>query len=158
MPATIHCTKTPSGALVAANEESADAIRKFKVGAVVVVEARQMRNGPFFRKWWALAKVAFDLWTELCEMPEHKGEKIEPNFERFRKDLTILAGHFHYVANINGDVRAEADSLSWASMDEEKFEQLYSTTIDKILSKVLAGRGVTEEQLREMVDRVMEFA
>lgn len=156
--AAIQVIKTASGALVAANEESAKTVKRFKVGATVSIEAKQMRNGKFFRKWWALAKIAFDIWTETSVMPTHNGEPIAPSFDRFRRDLTILAGHGKPVVNIRGEARWEADSLSWASMDEDTFDQFYSATIDAILQKVLRGRGINEEELRDRVERVMEFA
>lgn len=156
--ATIHVLKTATGALIPANDESIEAIKRFRVGNVVKVEVTQMRNGAFFRKWWALAKIAFDMWTETAQMPKHKGVAIEPTFDRFRHDLTIQAGYYKVVVNINLETRLEADSLAWGSMDEETFEKLYSNTINVVLNKVLAGRGLDDKTLRNMVDQVMEFA
>jgi Protein of unknown function (DUF1367) len=150
--------KTASGALMPATEGEADKLRRYKIGATMRANIAEMRNGKFFRKWWILATLAYNLWTELSEMPEHKGQRVQPNFERFRKDLTILAGHCHVVVNIRLETRLEADSLKWSEMTDETFEKLYSATIDAILGKVLAGHGFTEARIREMADSVMEFA
>jgi hypothetical protein len=155
---TIHAIKSQTGHLVPADDESAEAIRKFKAGNVVRLEAHQMRNGKFFRKFWALAKVAYDLWTETAEMPEYKGEPVQPSFDRFRRDLTILAGHYKVVVNIRGETRLEADSLAWSKMSEDDFEKLYSATINAVLQKVLRAGLVDEAKLRQMVDSVLEFA
>ena len=150
--------KNMQGVLIPSSEEDADALKKYRVGATIAAEIKQMRNGAFFRKWFKLAKVAYDLWVELSKMPEYNGVKIQPNFKKFRKDLTIMAGYSNVVVNIRLEVRAEAQSLAWGSMNEGDFETLYNNTINAVLSKVLNGKGVTEARLREMCDSVLDFA
>lgn len=156
--AEVILLKTASGALTPATEEEAAKIRRFKVGATLRTDIAEMRNGRFFRKWWVLAQLAYDMWAETAQLPEHKGMRVQPTFERFRKDLTILAGHYQVVVNINCETRLEADSLQWSKMTEDTFEKLYSDTINAILSKVLAARRLDEKTIRNMVDQVMEFA
>lgn len=143
--------------MIPASEADAELLKRFKIGAVVRFEAKQMRNYEFFKKWWSLVTFAFDQWSETAEMPAYKGERVQPAFERFRKDITVLAGYYHPVADVNGGVHLEADSISWAGMVEETFEKLYSATIDVVLNKILAGKGYTEEQLRDLVNRTMEY-
>lgn len=155
--ATMHMLKTATGALVPANDESIEAVKKFKIGNVIKVDVVQMRNGPFFRKWWLLAQLAFDIWKDTATMPLYRGEPVQANFEKFRKDLTIMAGYYHPVANINSEVRLEADSLAWASMEEETFEKLYSATINAVLQKVLGKTDWDEDKLRNTVNQLMEF-
>ena len=149
-------TKAVHG-LIPANDEEAEKLKRYKLGALIKCTTSEPVNPKFRRKWWALAQVAFDYWTETAHMSEHKGQRIEPNFEKFRKDLTILAGHWHPVVRINGDVVREADSLAWASMTDETFEKLYSATIDAVLERVYKS-NMTEEQLRNIVEEVMSFA
>lgn len=153
---TVYLRKTISG-LVPDREEDAELIRRFKVGSVVKAEITHPRNLRFFRKWFALVKVAFGLWEETGIHATHKGQTILPNFEKFRKDVTILAGHCHPVINVNGELRLEADSISFSHMDEETFERLYSATLTAIVHRVMRGR-ISEERLREMAERVEEFA
>ncbi len=153
----IRLLRTSSGALVPMDDEEAEKLKRIKAGSVVTAKVVQMRNGRFFRKWWALAKFAYDIWSDTAEPKEYKGQPVRPEFERFRKDLTILAGYYHPVFAINGEMRLEAESLSWAEMDEDRFEKLYSATINAILSRVLAGHGLTDEAIRAHVDRVMQF-
>ena len=76
----IHLIKTMQGALIPAGEEDADALKRFRVGGMINAEITQMRNAQFFKKWFKLVRVAYDLWIELSEMPLYKGEKIQPNF------------------------------------------------------------------------------
>ena len=153
-------TKTPHGSLIPFSDADAEKLKRFKVGKPIRVTAQEMRNGAFFRKWWALAKTAYDLWTETMPVPvqQYKGMDVLPDFDRFRRDLVILAGFYRAVYNARGEVRLEAESLKWSSMTEERFDELYSKTIDVILRSILPNRGLTEEGLREWADRVMEFA
>ena len=149
--------KSPQGHLIPATEAEFEKCRKFKVGAVIRCEVSQMRNYGFFKKWWALAQLAFDTWTELMPEREYKGVRVQPSFDRFRRDLTIMAGYFKPVFAANGEVRLEADSISFAKMDEETFEKLYSATINAVLDKILANRGYTDASLRALVEQVLGF-
>lgn len=149
--------KTAAGYFIPASEEDVEACKRFKIGAVVQFDAKQKRNYEFHKKWFSLVGFAFEQWSD-GPMPEYKGERVQPNFDRFRRDVTILCGYSHPVVAVNGAVRVEADSISFSSMDQETFERLYSKTIDVILQKILAGKGYTEDQLRALVDRTLEYA
>lgn len=150
--------RQPGGTLAPATDEDAELLRKIKAGAAVRVEVKQVRNYKFLQKWFTLAKYAFDIWSETIEPMEYKGHAVAPEFDRFRKDLIILCGHFNAVYNVRGEVRLEAKSISFAGMNEETFEALYSKTIDVILAKILGGRGMTEDQLRNHVENVLHYA
>src|SRR5205807_10626395 len=86
-------------ALVPACEEAAEWLKHKRLGSTILVEPQEPRNAAFFRKWWALVKLGYDYWSENVEAIEYKGERVTADFDRFRKDLTILAGHYHPVAN-----------------------------------------------------------
>lgn len=154
---TIYLRKTLQG-FAPDTEDDQDAVRRFKLGEVVRAKVTRARNLAFFRKWWALVKVGYGLWEELCPRPTYKGEIVHPDFDRFRRDVTILAGFSRPVVNIRGEVRVEAESIAFGNMSEARFEALYSATINVLLHKVLAGSGVTEEKIRAMANSVMEFA
>jgi len=142
--------KTATGwALMPAHQSDLDELVKLPAGQPVRVTVKRMRNPQFHRKWWALINYAFDCW----EPPEnHVGEK---NLERFRKDIIILAGFYDYHVRLNGETRIEPKSISFAAMDEDEFEDLYSKTIDVIIKHVL--RNYTGDELRSVIDQVMEF-
>ena len=152
----ILCRRVPGGLAPESDDEAAK-LGKLKAGASVRVTVTQEVNAKFRRKWWALAKYAFGLWSETMPEQQYRGQEVQPNFERFRKDLTILAGHFHPVWTLKGEMRVEANSLSWARMTDDAFEAFYSATIDAVLAKILTGSKLTEADLRAHVDRVMEF-
>lgn len=147
--------------LLPACEEAAEWLRKKKLGATILVEPREMRNGAYFRKWFALVQFAYDHWSECVATIEYNGQPVLPDFERFRKDVTISAGFYHPVVNLKGELRIEAESLKWSQMTEERFDQLYSATIQVMLRRVFNGevcKTWTEGELRAVVEQVMEFA
>ena len=150
--------RQPGGALVPATDEDAEALRKIKAGAAVRVDVKQIRNYKFLQKWFTLAKYAFDLWVERVPPKEYKGQPVKPSFDRFRKDLVILAGHYDATFNARGEIRLEAKSISFANMAEDEFEKLYSDTIDVVLQKILTGTKLTEDQLRNHVEAVLAYS
>jgi Protein of unknown function (DUF1367) len=150
-----------STGLMPACEEATQWLSKKKLGAVILVEPREMRNGKFFKKWFALVEMAYGYWSEAIETLEYKGQPVRPSFLRFRKDLTIMAGYYDAVVNLKGEVRIEAASIAWANMDEQTFTQLYDATIQVLLAKVFNGtvcKQWTERQLRDVAAQILEFA
>ncbi|WNO05987.1 DUF1367 family protein [Rhodoferax mekongensis] len=150
--------KAPGGALIPFDDDQADKVRKFKPGAVIRADFKEMRNGSYFRKWWTLVDYAFDLWSDGIDLMQYEGRDVLPNKERFRKELTIMAGYFHPVYSIDGSFTLEADSLQWSKMSEETFDKLYQATITAVLSKVLAHKNISREELDRAVDNLLRFA
>lgn len=147
--------------LAPAMDESALWLAKKKSGATIMGEFHEMRNGAYFRKWWSLVEYAFDEWSETCEPQEYKGQPVLPDFERFRKDVTILAGFYRPTWNANGEVRLEAESLKWAAMSEDRFGKLYEATLQALTQKVFNGkrcRKMSEFDLRQIHESIWEYA
>jgi hypothetical protein len=152
--------KGPSG-MIPADEQTREWLAKKKLGATIQANASEMRNGAFFRKWWSLINLAYDYWKDDAETVEYKGERVQPNFDRFRKDVTIAAGFFDPVVNLKGELRLEPESLKWSQMDEERFTKLYDATIQVLLQRVFNGkvcRTMSEEELRSIAEQICEYA
>lgn len=150
-----------STGLIPACEEASEWLRKKRLGAIIRVEPKEMRNGAFFKKWFALIEMAYGYWAETVKPMEYRGEPVRPSFKRFRKDMIILAGYYEAVTNLKGEVRIEATSISWASMDEETFAKLYDATIQVLLARVFNGRVCkewSESELRSVTEQIMSFA
>lgn len=152
-----YLRKLPGGMLVADDEETAELIAKMPAGQGVACTLVKPRNYRFLKKWMTLVRLAFDVWSETVPKMQYRGQDVLPNIDRFRRDLTIMAGYFDAVFNARGEMRVEAKSVSFAKMSEPEFEKLYSATIDVILGKVLTDAGLTEADLRAHVDRVMAY-
>lgn len=149
--------KLPNGTLAPIDDEQREMVDKLKPGAWVRCKVTRIRNAGFFKKWWHLARYAYDIWSDTMPTMEWRGQRVQPDIERFRQDLTILAGHYKPVFNARGEVRVEAASLQWSKMDEATFEKFYSATINAILQKVLSRDDLTPEKLRAYVDTVMKY-
>lgn len=144
--------KAMSG-LVPADQNTADYLAKVKLGSVLHGSFVKARNPKFHRKAFALLSMAFDLWTP-CEV-ESKYGTPEKNFDRFRKDLTILAGFFKTTIRLDGTVRIEAESLSFGNMDNNRFEEVYQKFITVILKHVMTK--YTREDVESAVQRILDF-
>lgn len=139
-----------------ANEVAQKLHDKTKLGADIHSDFKQMRNAAFHRKLFALFHLAFDYW-EPAEI-DTKWGKPQKSFVNFRKNLTILAGHGHLVFNIDGSYKMEADSISFGSMSQETFDELYSNVIDAILKQIPKMKDWGAEKIDEAVNQVLEFA
>ena len=155
--ADVFLMKLPSGALAPADQAAAEAIERIRSGSIVSAKITQPLNVRFHRKFFAMVAYLYDIWHETVEPISHKGQEVKPSRDRFRRDLIILSGRFDATYNVLGELRLEAKSISFASMDEIAFEELYSSVIDVALSKVLNGRGMTPEKVRAAVDRILAF-
>lgn len=138
------------------HDEAAEAfIQKMKAGELTHADFKRVRNYRFHKKYFALLDFAFDQWEPSGGL-QYKGMPVAKNKERFRKDLTILAGFYESTVNLRGEVRLEAKSIGFAQMDEVEFEKLYSATVDVILQRILTK--YTRDDLDEVINQLLRFA
>ena len=150
--------KTPNNLLMPASYHDQELLKKIKVGQTVKLKYTQVRNYAFHKKYFALLNLAFDYWEPIVNVKEcRKAFAVNPekNFDRFRKDIIILAGFYEASYRLNGEVRLEAKSISFHSMSEDEFEELYTKTIDVIIKHVL--KNYTDEMLRSVLDQIEAF-
>ena len=133
------------GRLVPATDRDREILDKIKAGEPVKITLKRVRNYQFHKKYFGLLSFAFDYW-------EPDGEK---NFDRFRKDIAILAGFYEQSVRLDGSIRTEAKSISFGSMSEDEFEELYSKSIDVIIKYVC--QQYDGDMLRSLVDTVEGF-
>ena len=151
--AEIVLTKSANGTLSPIDQVGMDYIAKMKLGAGVTATVKKHRNPAFHRKFFALLNIAFESWEPGVK--EHKGLQVQKNFDRFRKDITIAAGFYDVVVNLKGEVRAEAKSIKFSKMEDDEFADLYSKTIDVILSRILTN--YTRDDLDNVIENVLRF-
>jgi len=149
-----YFTKVQTG-LIPTDDESVSWYDKIKPGEVVSGEFHKVRNYRFLKKYFALLKIGFDNWTP--GLINSKYGIPEKNFKRFRADLTILAGYYETTIRLDGSVRVEPKSISFAGMEEEEFSELYSKTID-VLIKHVYNASMTPEEIDETVNKYLQFA
>lgn len=116
-------------------------------GVYVEADITAPRNARFHRKFFALLNVAYEFWEPVAT--ETKWGIPEKNYDRFRADLTILAGYYKQSIRMDGTVITEPKSISFANMNEEEFQLYYSKCVDVILKHVLVGWTI--EQIDQQV-------
>ena len=153
----IMLMKTPGGSLAPVDAEAREMVDKLKLGQGIQASVRRARNVRFHRKGMALFRLAYDVWEPLTPL-EYKGLPVAKDFERFRKDMTILAGFYKAVYNARGEVRLEAESLRFSSMSEERFEQVFHAVLNVVWNRVLKAAGYASvEDVEEVIEELMRF-
>lgn len=153
----VFLIKRPDGSFVAADEEQAELAAKLPVGKLIRSDMKRVRNPRFLRKFFALLKVGFESWEP--PLTEYRGYEVQANFQQFRESVTILSGYFNVTTSITGRVRVTPKSISFGSMEEEEFEQLYNAAADVLLQNVLARytRAQLDATVNAKVDRILGF-
>lgn len=153
----LYLVKAPGGYFIPASDVDRDEAEKLKNGVVYTFDAKKERNSLFHRKVLALIRLGFDAWDPTSTITIRYSEGITPekDFEKFREDLTIAAGHYYATYSIDGSVTLRAKSISFASMDEIEFEDLFSRFVDVLLRDILSK--YTRADIDNIVDQVLGF-
>ena len=139
--------KTAGGNLWPVDDMDAEKLTKFKTGEAYEIEIKLSRNPAFLRKVMVFFHFCFDHWDgnkvhAFCSESEQ--------FDRFRKDLTILAGFYIQSERLDGSLRTEAESLAFGNMKEERFQECYLALIRAALKYIFHDADVnTENQLMD---------
>jgi hypothetical protein len=150
----IQLIKIAQGALVPADEHEADKLRRIKVGGLVKCQISETRNPKFHMKFMALVRLGFDSFHPPEET--YKGLPVETDFEQFREDLTIAAGFRTVAYRIDGSFRVRAKSISFARMEQDEFERVYSAVANVLLRGVLV-RYQNRAVLDSVVNKILGF-
>ena len=134
--------------LVPANEQSLEALRRVPADKWVLVNLRQPRNVGHHRKFMAVLQAIYphqDMW---------------PTFNSFRKAFIAALGFGEVVTAKDGRKFIDADSISFASMDQAEFEQFYERAMLLVQTKILpgVGRADLDRQVAEIMDGRKEKA
>ena len=125
--------KEPGGIFRAATDQDYELTTKFKTGENYYIDIPLSRNPAFLRKPMVFFRFCFAHWN--CDNVHQFCSEIE-QFERFRKDLTILAGFYNQSVRLDGTLRTEAKSLSFSNMSEEEFHECYNALINAALKHI----------------------
>ena len=145
-----YLVKHPGGVFSPAHDSDLERLQRFKNGEMYTAEIKLTRNPHFHRKVMAFFGFCFEFWNAEKSGMGNADERTQ--FNRFRKDLTILAGYYDTVVNIRNEVRAEAKSIAYANMEQSEFEELYSALINAAIKHVFAG---TRDQ--NILNRLQSF-
>ena len=133
----IFCRNTITG-LVPLYPHDFDEKRKLKLGQDYECDVRNPRNVGFHRKFFALLNVG------------HENTQLNMPFDTYRKYMIIKAGYFDAYETPKG-LFYDARSISFASMEEDEFEELYSRVLDKIIGDI----GLTSQEIENQLINFM---
>lgn len=147
--------KTSSGAMIPADQQTLERVAKLKCGEGLTGDFKRQteHNVAFHRKLFALANLAYEAWEPVEKT--HNGIVIAKNFDQFRDDLTILAGHYTTSIRVNGDLRFNPKSWSFATMTDDEKDHLYNAIINVVLSRILTK--YTRDDLDNIINQVLAF-
>ena len=135
--------KKVRGGLVPAFDEDERWLSKKKTGTLLELDIKDPRNGVLHRKWWALANY----------LAEHS-ERF-PTAEHASKWLLVRVGYCTRIESrqpwLYPDILI-ADSISFASMDDDTFSEMYSKACD-LLCEIIPH--VTDDNVAQVL---AEFA
>ena len=129
----LFCRNTISG-LVPLYPADFDVKRKLKLGQDYKVEVTNPRNIGFHRKFFAMINIG------------HENTSLDMPFETYRKYMIMKAGFFKAYSTPKGSYY-EPDSISFSSMSQDEFEDVYSRVLDKIIEDIGTTKEEVEKQL-----------
>ena len=115
-----------------------DQKRKLKLGQDYEVDIKNPRNVGFHRKFFALLNIG------------HENTSLDMPFDTYRKYITIKAGFYNAYTTPKG-LFYDAVSISFSSMTQDEFEDVYSRVLDKVIEDI----GVTKEEIQEQLINFM---
>lgn len=104
-----------------AYESDYELAKKIKPNEIRKFTVTKPRNLKFHNKFMALIDMVYN------------NQEIYAHKEELRKDLIIEAGFFTEHVDFHGEVKKTAKSMSFASMDEYEFNDLYNGVLDQIV-------------------------
>lgn len=135
---------TPRG-LVPMGDDDYEEKKKLKLGQTYSVEIKVARNLDFHRKYFALVAYAWEFLNEQ-EAAKFKSK------ENFRKYLEMAAGHCDIIYHPRLQEFVEVPkSISFGSMDNTAFSELYERVKDVIFS-IIGDRVSRDEFERLLID------
>ncbi len=130
--------------LYPADEESLEAVKKLSKDKTYHVDIKMARNYDFHKKYFSLLEYGYD--------NQNENNKIKyDNFDSFRKEIVMKCGFYTVHITTKGHKLHFPDSISFAKMDEDKFQKLYDRTIDVIIKHFVPGDSA------EHIDQVLSY-
>jgi len=124
---------TVSGKIIPLYDSDYEAFKKCRKNTDLHFEVKQQRNYKFHRKFFALINMVFE------------NQEVFTNINTLRKELTIESGYYTEYVDFQGVVQREAKSISFSSMDDMEFSDLFSKFIDTVI-RVMGWNGADIEE------------
>lgn len=127
-------------ALVPADEETQDILKKIPQGKSIKVKYSFPRNYENHKRFFAFIKTTFDIQDSF------------DNIKHYRSWVIMKSGYCETAVAPNGQVMFFPESISFDNMDEDKFKDLFSKSVDAFIS--VWGSRITKEKLLSVIEFV----
>jgi len=121
-----------------ANRMNEESIWEMPEGELIEIRWKRPRNIDFHNKFFSMLRTAFSMQSDF------------DSFEVFRSYILSKVGFARVVLTPDGAMIIEPESISFANMDEDRFEEVYSSVLDVLLKLY----GIKKED----VERLMQYA
>jgi len=111
--------------------------KKIPLNEPIEFEFTKKRNYNFHKKFFALLNLVYE------------NQEQYNNIEHLRKDLIVSAGFYDLRYNIEGVELQEPKSISFANMDQNEFQDLYSKIIDVVVNWL----GIEKQDILENINQ-----
>jgi len=128
--------------LAAADPISAEVIAAIGLREMVTAEIRRQRNPRHHAKLFALLQVVFE------------NQSTFPTVEDLLCAIKLATGLFDTRVTVDGDRYQVPKSISFAAMDQTRFEQWYERAVEVILTRIIpnANRSQLEARVHEILE------
>lgn len=119
--------------------------KRLKLWGVYKVKVTLFRNYAFHKKYFKLVTLAWEFLNE-------QSQRFFGSKESFRKTVEVAAGNVERVYNTSMKAWVETPkSISFDSMEEEEFAELYDSVKD-VLLRMFIGREREDEFLNILIN------
>ena len=132
MSRKIYCQNTEHG-LVPLYPSDLEEKKRLKLNKVYSCLIQEERNYELLKKFMALVRIG-------CENSKH----VDMPFDPYREYITIKAGYAEVYSTPKGKF-VRAKSISFANMDEDVFQKVYSDVLDVVIKDT----GADEEFIKD---------
>lgn len=112
-------------------------VASLKTGYGVKVEVKRARNIRFHNKFFKLLRLGFEHWEPNPDL-RRDGVSVVKDFDAFRENVLILAGHSEAVFNLDGTFVLHAKSIDFESCDDFEMENVYEAVLQVLESRILS--------------------
>lgn len=127
--------KSFGGVLLPSSEDTEIAMQKIANGEEFLIEVKKARNIKFHKKAFALLKVVFE------------NQERYATLEDMRVEFKLKAGLYDEHITTKGKMIYVPKSMSFESMDELEFNELYSKFIDIALKHFAIDKEFLEREI-----------
>lgn len=93
---------------------------------------------------------------QVAERRKENIPAITKSYEAFRKEIVIESGFYELVHTTSG-IKKQAESISFASMDEDRFREVYKAVFSTCWNRVLSKSFPSEKEAQNAIDNLISF-